>query len=150
MFRDQGCAALADLYSHTADELTQQIAVTGLGGLASWQRDAVNPTVRGHKIPTYGKGVGPAGKRIPEGRPDGQAVIAGHGVYVRGTGDMQMPSGTWGYFYVEDGARLRQSVGLSIEKGGTVNKDTLLSDILKPGMGPVHIAICREHCDPRR
>ncbi|WP_449479290.1 hypothetical protein [Streptomyces abikoensis] len=63
---------------------------------------------------------------------------------------MQMPSGTWGYFYVEDGARLRQSVGLSIEKGGTVNKDTLLSDILKPGMGPVHIAICREHCDPRR
>ncbi|MEU9193191.1 FG-GAP-like repeat-containing protein [Streptomyces hundungensis] len=182
MFRDQGCEALYDVYSKVAADLTGQIAVTGLSGLRGWQRDAVTPPVRGHDTPTVGKGVGPAGKRIPGGRPDGQAVIAGHGVYVRGTGDTTMPSGTWGYFYVEDGVRLRQSVGLAIEKGEkvkpteivgpgkslpnytvkpgadlemmsgsiTVSKDTLLSDVLKPNMGPVHIAICREHCDPRR
>ncbi|GAA4964678.1 hypothetical protein GCM10023238_35360 [Streptomyces heliomycini] len=75
------------------------------------------PEVRGHDIPTHGKGVGPAAERLPGGRPDGQAVIAGHGWYVRGTGDTQMPSGTWGYFYVEDGLGLRQSVGLAVEQG---------------------------------
>jgi hypothetical protein len=32
----------------------------------------------------------------------------------------------------------------------TVSRDTLLSEILKPNMGPVHLAICRKHCDPRR
>ncbi|WP_240103814.1 putative adhesin, partial [Streptomyces sp. MUM 16J] len=138
--------------------------------------------LRGKAIPTYGKGVGPAAERIPGGRPDGQTVIAGHGSYVRGTGDMQMPSGTWGYFYVEDGVGLKQSKGLAVEQGEkvrpteivgpgrslpnytvspgddlkmmsgsiTVSKDTLLSEILKPNMGPVHISICRKHCDPWR
>ncbi len=182
MFRDQGCEALYDVYSKAADELAGQIALTGLGGLSGWQRNAVNPTVRGHNVPTHGKGVGPAATRIPGGRADGQAVIAGHGWYVRGTGDTRMPSGTWGYFYVEDGIGLRQSVGLAVEKGEkikpseivgpgkslpnytvapgddlrmmsgsiTVSRDTLLSEILKPNMGPVHLAICRKHCDPRR
>lgn len=31
-----------------------------------------------------------------------------------------------------------------------MSKDTLLSEILKPNMGPVHLVICRKHCDPRR
>lgn len=182
MLRQQGCDALADLYADAADELAQQIAVTGLGGLTGWRRAAVTPELRGHDIPTHGKGVGPAAERIPGGRPDGQAVIAGHGWYVRGTGDTQMPSGTWGYFYVEDGIGLVQSVGLAIEKGQkvtpteivgpgkslpnytvspghnlvmmsgsiTVSRPTLLSEILKPNMGPVHLAICRKHCDPQR
>ncbi|OKK11133.1 hypothetical protein AMK16_33055 [Streptomyces sp. CB00455] len=44
MFRDQGCEELADLYSHTADELAQQIAVTGIAGLTGWRRAAVNPS----------------------------------------------------------------------------------------------------------
>ncbi|MFE3737043.1 RHS repeat domain-containing protein [Streptomyces sp. NPDC059134] len=97
-------------------------------------------------------------------------------------GDAQIPSGTWAYFYVDDGIGLRQSVGLAVEQGKkikpseivapgrtlpnytvapghdlrmmngsiTVSKDTLLSQILKPNMGPVHLAICRKHCDPRR
>ncbi|MGW2058633.1 DUF6531 domain-containing protein [Streptomyces sp. NPDC001840] len=135
---------------------------------------------RGHSSPTHGRGVGPAAKRNSGGRPDNQAVVAGHGVYVRGTGDASMPSGTWGYFYVKDRERLKQSVGLAVERGEkippaeivgpgkrfpnytvkpgdnlemmsksiTVSADTLLSDILKPNMGPVHIAICREHCNP--
>ncbi|MGV9521630.1 putative adhesin [Streptomyces griseus] len=142
----------------------------------------MTPELRGHDIPTHGKGVGPAAERLPGGRPDGQAVVAGHGWYVRGTGDTDMPSGTWGYFYVADGVGLRQSVGLAIEQGKkikpteivgpgkslpdytvapgsdlrmlsgsiTVSKETLLSEILKPHMGPVHLAICRKHCDPRR
>ena len=182
MLRQQGCDALADQYAEAAEELTQQIALVGIGGLTGWRRAAVAPELRGHDIPTHGKGVGPAAERLPGGRPDGQAVIAGHGWYVRGTGDTQMPSGTWGYFYVEDGIGLRQSVGLAVEQGKktksaeivgpgktlpnytvapghdlkmmngsiTVSKDTLLSEILKPNMGPVHLAICRKHCDPRR
>ncbi len=182
MLRQQGCDALADLYGEAAEELTQQIAVTGIGGLTGWRRTAVTPELRGHDIPTHGKGVGPAAERLPGGRPDGQAVVAGHGWYVRGTGDTDMPSGTWGYFYVADGVGLRQSVGLAIEQGKkikpteivgpgkslpdytvapgsdlrmlsgsiTVSKETLLSEILKPHMGPVHLAICRKHCDPRR
>ncbi|MEV1045794.1 putative adhesin [Streptomyces sp. NPDC049916] len=31
----------------------------------------------------------------------------------------------------------------------TVSKPTLLSDVLKPNMGPVHMAFCREHGNPR-
>ncbi|MGJ5894679.1 hypothetical protein ACSCBZ_22380 [Streptomyces niveiscabiei] len=41
MFRQQGCDALADLYDDTADELTQQLALTGLGGLTGWRRTAL-------------------------------------------------------------------------------------------------------------
>ncbi|MFD5158839.1 hypothetical protein ACFWMJ_12310 [Streptomyces hawaiiensis] len=33
LLRQQGCDALADLYSDAADELAQQLAVTGVGGL---------------------------------------------------------------------------------------------------------------------
>ncbi|WP_453087020.1 FG-GAP-like repeat-containing protein [Streptomyces roseus] len=47
MFRDQGCEALYDTYSQAADELAQQIAVTGLAGLRGWQRDAISPPVGG-------------------------------------------------------------------------------------------------------
>lgn len=39
MLRQQGCDALADLYAEAADELTQQLAVTGLGGLTGWRRN---------------------------------------------------------------------------------------------------------------
>lgn len=38
MLRQQGCDALADLYAEAADELTQQLAVTGLAGLTGWRR----------------------------------------------------------------------------------------------------------------
>ncbi|MDH6523435.1 hypothetical protein M2163_000060 [Streptomyces sp. SAI-135] len=43
LLRQQGCDALADLYADAADELTQQIAVTGVGGLTGWRRNAVEP-----------------------------------------------------------------------------------------------------------
>ncbi|PSJ26943.1 hypothetical protein B7P34_20345 [Streptosporangium nondiastaticum] len=45
MFRDQGCEALADRYDKAGDEITQQIAAMGLGGLTGWQRAAVLPEV---------------------------------------------------------------------------------------------------------
>nr|WP_243460381.1 RHS repeat-associated core domain-containing protein [Streptomyces sp. M54] len=44
MLRQQGCDALADLYAEAADELTQQLAVSGLGGLTGWRRAAVDPS----------------------------------------------------------------------------------------------------------
>ncbi|MEU6057824.1 DUF6531 domain-containing protein [Streptomyces sp. NPDC047097] len=43
MLRQQDCDALADLYAEAADELTQQIAVVGVGGLTGWRRAAVDP-----------------------------------------------------------------------------------------------------------
>ncbi|MEX3101895.1 MULTISPECIES: hypothetical protein [unclassified Streptomyces] len=43
MFRQQGCDALSDLYNDAADELTQQIALVGVGGLTGWRRAAVDP-----------------------------------------------------------------------------------------------------------
>ncbi|MFD5257292.1 DUF6531 domain-containing protein [Streptomyces bobili] len=43
MLRQQGCDALADLYAETAEELTQQIALVGIGGLTGWRRQAVEP-----------------------------------------------------------------------------------------------------------
>ncbi|MDX2542049.1 toxin glutamine deamidase domain-containing protein, partial [Streptomyces sp. WI04-05B] len=47
MLRQQGCDALADLYADAADELVQQLAVTGLGGLTGWRRAAVFPEEAG-------------------------------------------------------------------------------------------------------
>lgn len=41
MLRQQGCDALADLYAETADELAQQLVLTGVGGLTGWRRTAV-------------------------------------------------------------------------------------------------------------
>ncbi|UYQ66702.1 DUF6531 domain-containing protein [Streptomyces peucetius] len=43
MLRQQGCDALADLYAEAAEELTQQLVVTGVGGLTGWRRAAVEP-----------------------------------------------------------------------------------------------------------
>ncbi|MET8374148.1 RHS repeat domain-containing protein [Streptomyces microflavus] len=40
MLRQQGCDALADLYGEAAEELAQQLAVTGIGGLTGWRRQA--------------------------------------------------------------------------------------------------------------
>jgi RHS repeat-associated protein len=40
MLRQQGCDALADLYAETADELAQQLVLTGVGGLTGWRRTA--------------------------------------------------------------------------------------------------------------
>jgi RHS repeat-associated protein len=41
MLRQQGCDALADLYAEAADELAQQLVLTGVGGLTGWRRTAV-------------------------------------------------------------------------------------------------------------
>ncbi|WP_327396989.1 DUF6531 domain-containing protein [Streptomyces phaeochromogenes] len=43
LLRQQGCDALADLYAEAAEELTQQIALVGIGGLTGWRRTAVEP-----------------------------------------------------------------------------------------------------------
>ncbi|MGW0791178.1 hypothetical protein ACWD04_23770 [Streptomyces sp. NPDC002911] len=43
MLRQHGCDALADLYAQAADELTQQVALVGVGGLTGWRRQALEP-----------------------------------------------------------------------------------------------------------
>ncbi|CAL9370391.1 hypothetical protein SUDANB151_00836 [Streptomyces sp. enrichment culture] len=43
MLRQQGCDALADLYTEAAEELTKQILLVGIGGLTGWRRTAVAP-----------------------------------------------------------------------------------------------------------
>ncbi|WP_414506493.1 putative T7SS-secreted protein [Streptomyces sp. NEAU-L66] len=128
-----------------------------------------------------GKGNDFAKSVTQQGRTDNSTVITGHGYYVHGTGDMTVPAGTWLKFYVEDGMRLRDSVGLDVETGGnraatetfgpgktlpnytvgppsdlrissrsiSVNSPTLLSDIVREGMGATHVTICREHVFPR-
>ncbi|MFD6286345.1 DUF6531 domain-containing protein [Streptomyces sp. NPDC060205] len=40
LLRQQGCDALADLYAEAAEELAQQIALVGVGGLTGWRRQA--------------------------------------------------------------------------------------------------------------
>ncbi|WP_254396335.1 hypothetical protein [Streptomyces sp. AC512_CC834] len=41
MLRQQGCDALADLYAEAADELAQQLVLTGVGRLTGWRRVVV-------------------------------------------------------------------------------------------------------------
>lgn len=43
MLREEGCDQLADQYDAAGDELTQQVAVVGIGGLTGWRRAAVAP-----------------------------------------------------------------------------------------------------------
>lgn len=60
MLRQQGCDALADLYAEAADELTQQIAVTGLGGLTGWQGSRGTRVARTqHSLSRQGRRPGP-------------------------------------------------------------------------------------------
>ncbi|MFI9423297.1 DUF6531 domain-containing protein [Streptomyces achromogenes] len=91
MLRQQGCDALADMYADAADELAQQIAVTGLGGLTGWRRAAVEPaggsrgwwgpeknTLNG--LPYSTPSTGPAVSRInPEGGTNNCGLCAAAG-----------------------------------------------------------------------
>ena len=51
------------------------------------------------------------------GRPDGDVVFAGHGVYRYGSGDTVIPEGTTLNVYSPHGGSIRDSVGLAIEQG---------------------------------
>ncbi|MFH8935923.1 DUF6531 domain-containing protein [Streptomyces griseosporeus] len=67
MFRQQGCDALADLYSEAADELTQQIVLTGVGGLTGWRRAAVFPEEAAFSIGNLRFGPGGGGVTLGYG-----------------------------------------------------------------------------------
>ncbi|WP_353947239.1 DUF6531 domain-containing protein [Streptomyces sp. HUAS MG91] len=43
LLRQQGCDALADQYADAADELVEQLVVTGVGGLTGWRKAAAAP-----------------------------------------------------------------------------------------------------------
>ncbi|GAA2418927.1 putative adhesin [Streptomyces mauvecolor] len=116
------------------------------------------------------------------GRPDGETVLAGHGFYKSGAGDITVPPGTTLSFYIEHGKMIPGLNGVAVEGGSypgaavetfhpgdkipnytlgppealgqggftvyenstTVGRKTSLSDLLKPDMGNVHWAACRE------
>ncbi|MER5447022.1 DUF6531 domain-containing protein [Streptomyces sp. NPDC002766] len=61
LLRQQGCDALADLYAEAADELTQQIALVGIGGLTGWRRAAVSPEEAASSIGNLRFGAGGGG-----------------------------------------------------------------------------------------
>ncbi|MET9442679.1 DUF6531 domain-containing protein [Streptomyces sp. NPDC006610] len=61
MLRQQGCDALADLYAEAAEELTQQIALVGIGGLTGWRRAAVSPEDAASSIGNLRFGAGGGG-----------------------------------------------------------------------------------------
>lgn len=77
------------------------------------------PGTRGAS-PAVGKGVGAeyAKSVTLAGRSDNSTVITGHGYYILGSGDAVVPPGTWVKFYVEDGKKLKDSLGLQVETGG--------------------------------
>ncbi|WP_158708944.1 putative adhesin [Streptomyces sp. NRRL S-920] len=72
--------------------------------------------------PVVGKGVGSEyAKSVTQlGRSDNSTVITGHGYYILGSGDAIVPPGTWVKFYVEDGKKLKDSLGLQVETGGKI------------------------------
>ncbi len=173
---------------HEVTEPSTPAAGTGPGPTKASADSSAAPVHRGHAPqPTFGKGVhnnDPTVERWPGGRPDGQAVIAGHGTWdVVDGAETQVPSGTWCVFYCAEDAKLSDGAGLAVEQGLivqpyevvgpgknirdltisparglsyekmivmtgsiTTSHPTSLSAILRPNMGPVHIATCREWC----
>ncbi|UIX32034.1 putative adhesin [Streptomyces sp. GQFP] len=110
-----GVAAVAEgTKTGTAEE-------SAAAGGAKASRSAAEDTARGAS-PRVGKGVGaPHAKSVTQqGRTDNSTVIAGHGYYVRGDGDATVPTGTWVKFYVEDGKKLKDSIGFSVETGANI------------------------------
>ncbi|MFB7272679.1 DUF6531 domain-containing protein [Streptomyces sp. NPDC056244] len=61
MLRQQGCEALADQYAKAADELSEQILLTGIGGLTGWRRAAVTPEKAASSIGNLRFGAGGGG-----------------------------------------------------------------------------------------
>ncbi|MFH8562469.1 DUF6531 domain-containing protein [Streptomyces sp. NPDC017988] len=50
LLRQQGCDALADLYAEAADELVQQLTLTGVGGLTGWRKTAAAPRGKAESV----------------------------------------------------------------------------------------------------
>lgn len=116
LLRQQGCDALADLYAEAAEELTQQIALVGVGGLTGWRRAAVEPDINRYPAepgsPTrYGPGAAHSGDpsfgsngyrwAAPRVRTDvlgpGEAWHPSHGTPVIGRLDDTLIGGAWSH-----------------------------------------------------
>ncbi|MGW3953092.1 DUF6531 domain-containing protein [Streptomyces sp. NPDC004752] len=116
MLRQQGCDALADLYAEVAEELTQQIALVGIGGLTGWRRTAVEPDINRYPgeagsptrygpgaahadDPSFGsKGYRWAAPRVPtDVLGPGEAWHPSHGTPVIGRLDDTLIGGSWSH-----------------------------------------------------
>jgi hypothetical protein len=100
-----------------------------VGPATQWAQ-SLRGTARG-TAPRFGPGAGSEYARdiTRTGRTDQSSVITGHGYYVRGSGDFEVPSSTWLHFYTPDGRRLRDTVGLAVETGERVRP----TEIFVPG-----------------
>ncbi|MFE6288309.1 putative adhesin [Streptomyces sp. NPDC057877] len=137
MLRQQGCDALADLYAEAADELTQQIAVTGLAGLTGWRRTAVYPEASSADASRSAPGFVAGGDHgVVDvrgiGRPDNELVLSGHGVIRAGDGTaVTVPQGTTLYLYSKHGEPILDVAGNAIENG--FMQKSSAREIYKPG-----------------
>ncbi len=140
MLRQQGCDALADLYAETAEELTQQIALVGIGGLTGWRRAAVEPgggryygepSSTRFGLPYYTPETPSSMSRInPEGgrRNCGLCATAGDDLMAG-----RNPNGVSGADRPLTRAEVSAMTGLPFRKVGGLN--VIVSDMLRWGPG---------------
>lgn len=140
LLRQQGCDALADLYGAAADELAQQLAVTGLSGLTGWRRGAVEPgggryygeaNSTRFGLPYYTPETPSSRSRI---NPEGGRMNCG---LCATAGDDLMagrnPNGVSGADRPLTRAELSAMTGLAFRKVGGLN--VIVSDMLRWGPG---------------
>ncbi|MEU2898615.1 DUF6531 domain-containing protein [Streptomyces sp. NPDC001273] len=140
MLRQQGCDALADLYAEAAEELTQQIALVGIGGLTGWRRAAVEPgggryygepSSTRFGLPYYTPETPSSMSRInPEGgrRNCGLCATAGDDLMAG-----RNPNGVSGADRPLTRAEVSAMTGLPFRKVGGLN--VIVSDMLRWGPG---------------
>ncbi|MFC8437328.1 RHS repeat-associated core domain-containing protein [Streptomyces griseoincarnatus] len=140
MLRQQGCDALADLYAETAEELTQQRALVGIGGLTGWRRAAVEPgggryygepSSTRFGLPYYTPETPSSMSRInPEGgrRNCGLCATTGDGLMAG-----RNPNGVSGADRPLTRAEVSAMTGLPFRKVGGLN--VIVSDMLRWGPG---------------
>ncbi|MFF6992611.1 RHS repeat-associated core domain-containing protein [Streptomyces sp. NPDC010273] len=140
LLRQQGCDALADLYGAAADDLAQQLAVTGLSGLTGWRRGAAEPSggrYYGEASSTrfglpYYTPEAPSSKSLIN--PEGGRMNCG---LCATAGDDLMagrnPNGVSGADRPVTRAELSAMTGLAFRKVGGLN--VIVSDMLRWGPG---------------
>ncbi|WP_165956683.1 putative adhesin [Kribbella antibiotica] len=164
-------------YVNAALSAASAIPIAGYAATAAKASRYVN---KGLKAARETRGAGGLGHDVAKqvrrgGRKDGQTVLAGHGTYTYGNGQITVPDGTYLRMYSKHGEGLSLKNGTRIEGGKrvkpyetfgpgdkidnynlkapdnlviyeksiTVERTTLLSDLLKPNMGVCHWAACR-------
>ncbi|MFK4071339.1 hypothetical protein [Streptomyces sp. NPDC029674] len=138
----QGCDALADLHAEAADELVQQLVLTGVGGLTGWRKTAAAP--RGEAESVMG---------IP---PVSSFTWAGDNVrYTRtatAIGDdantlqnLQRSKGTYGHDVIVHGSKEGECI-----VDGKITHPQQIADLVRENPyyhgGPIQLVTCHGAC----